>query len=136
MDSYLQGPKQVKDRKNCKKKWRGLTNNIPFLKLFFPKGSDHPKGHFWFVVMIAHVGGVHQDPTTGAGGSGGSHQLSGAALRRAGREVNDSRTSCSSACYARQGATRQLLASLSDTDALITNNLDEEVQRSSSHLPS
>ena len=81
--------------------------------------------------MIAHVGGVHQDPTTGAGGSGGSHQLSGAALRRAGRKVNDSRTSCSGACYARQGATRQLLA-----DALITNNLDEEVQRSSSHLPS
>ena len=54
---------------------------------------------------------------------GGSHQLSGAALRRAGRKVNDSRTSCSGACYARQGATRQLLA-----DALITNNLDEEVQ--------
>ena len=72
--------------------------------------------------MIAHVGGVHQDPTTGAGGSGGSHQLSGAALRRAGRKVNDSRTSCSGACYARQGATRQPLASLSDTDAFITND--------------
>ena len=58
-----------------------------------PNTCVKTNGLVWFVVMIAHVGEVHQDPTTGAGGSVGSHQLSGAALRRAGRKVNDSRTS-------------------------------------------
>ena len=66
VDSYLQGPKQVKDRENCNKKvsWplskkkQKITNNIPFLKLFFPKGSDHPQGHF-LVVVFEHFKNYH-----------------------------------------------------------------------------
>ena len=51
------GPNRWKIGKNFKKKvaWplskkkQKITNNIPFLKLFFPKGSDHPQGHFFLL---------------------------------------------------------------------------------------
>ena len=53
VDSYLQGPKQVKDRGEMAwpliHKNQKITNNIPFLKLFFSKGSDLPQGQFFFL---------------------------------------------------------------------------------------